>query len=303
MEIKMKYYIYIFIPVLILGLQFTGCSELETDISQPQLSGDFHKTGILDPVHPDFHGKLIRDAKWDMNECKQCHGGNYNGGLVEVSCFTCHNQPAGPENCSTCHGSATSPAPPEDIDGNTSTSSPRVGAHQIHLRGGLLGKRLSCSDCHKVPSSLHTEGHVDTELPAEVIINGFLANIVTNDPSTMSYNPGLPLFVPDPAYNPDNHTCSNTYCHGYFKNGNLDNSPVWTDPNTAACGTCHGDPSAPTLFEKALPRGEHINVPPPPVGEPCSNCHGGIIDENMKIIDPLRHIDGKLNLFGDDIKF
>ena len=297
----MKYYIYIFIPVLILGLQFTGCSELETDISQPQLSGDFHKTGILDPAHPDFHGKLIRDSKWDMNECKQCHGGNYNGGLVEVSCFTCHADLGGPENCATCHGSKDSNAPPEDIDGNTSSTSPRVGAHQIHLRGGELGKKISCADCHSVPASLYTAGHVDTELPAEVPMNGFLANLVTNDPSASWYNPGLPLFTPDPEYNYSNNTCSNVYCHGYFKNGNLDNISGWTGPDAAACGTCHGDPSAPTLFEQALPGGEHIQIPPG--GQPCSYCHGGTVDSNLKIIDPSKHIDGKLNILIEDGTF
>jgi len=300
MEIKMKYYLYFFIPVFIFGLYLTGCSELQTDISQPEANGDFHKEGILNPMSPNWHGDLIRENHWEMNECRQCHGGDYNGGLVEISCITCHNEPAGPENCSTCHGSDESPAPPEDLAGNTSSAS--VGAHQIHLSGGLLGKEISCADCHTVPASLYNEGHVDTELPAEVPMNGFLATLVTNDPSTQTYNSGLPLFVPDPEYNYDNHTCSNTYCHGNFKNGNLNNSPGWTGPDAVACGTCHGNPSAPTLFEKALPGGEHPQIQPPPVGFNCSFCHGGTIDDDMNL-DPAKHIDGKLNIRTDDGSF
>jgi predicted CxxxxCH...CXXCH cytochrome family protein len=100
-------------------------------------------------------------------------------------------------------------------------------------------------------------------------------------------------------------TCSNTYCHGYLNSGNLDNTVGWTGPDAAACGTCHGDPSRPTLHEKALPRiiaegGAHIPVP---VGTYCSNCHGGTVDSTLNIINPSKHIDGKLNLFGNDVNF
>lgn len=304
MEIKMKYYLYLTIPVLILCLYLSGCAELETDIAQPQISGDFHKEGILDPMSPHWHGDLIREAGWDMNDCRQCHGGNYNGGLVEVSCLPCHSEKAGPENCSTCHGNDESPAPPQDIDGNTLSN--KVGAHRIHLAGGNLGKSISCSDCHKVPAALYDEGHVDSGLPAEVPMNGFLATLVTNDPSVSEvYFQGLPVFRPDPEYDYTNMTCANTYCHGYFKSGNSDNKPEWSDPAAAACGTCHGDPSKLTIHEKSLPKtvsqgGAHPNVP---VETPCSNCHGGTVDENYKIINPSKHIDGKLNLFGNDLRF
>ena len=113
----MKYFLYL--PFLIFILYFTGCSELETDIPIAKLSPDFHKEGVLNPASSNFHGNLIRDNHWDMNQCQQCHGGDYNGGLVKVSCNSCHTNPAGPENCSTCHGSSTSPAPPRDLNGNT----------------------------------------------------------------------------------------------------------------------------------------------------------------------------------------
>lgn len=301
MNTKIKYALYL--PVLFLVLYLSGCSELETDIAQPQFTPTVHKEGILNSSSPNSHGNLIRDNNWDMNQCQQCHGGNYNGGLVEVSCLTCHTQPAGPENCSTCHGSGSSPAPPKDLDGNTNIADRGVGAHQVHLTG-----KLSCSDCHNVPASYNDEGHVDSDRPAEVPMEGFLANLVTNDPvKSEVYNQGLEIFTPDPVYNFSNQSCSNTYCHGMFKNGNngkngtLTNTPIWTNPSSAECGTCHGDPSATTLFEKALPGGEHIQIQP---GEtPCSNCHGGVVDENLNFINPSKHIDGKLNLFGNDRTF
>jgi predicted CxxxxCH...CXXCH cytochrome family protein len=289
-----KYVLYL--PVLFVVLYLSGCSELETDIAQPQFKSTVHEEGILNSSSPNFHGNLIRENSWDMNQCQQCHGGNYNGGIVEVSCLTCHTQPAGPENCSTCHGSETSPAPPKDLDGKTNITDRGVGAHQVHLTG-----KVACADCHKVPAAYYDEGHIDSDRPAEVPIDGFLANLITNSPSTSTYNPGLPLFTPDPVYNAADQTCSNTYCHGAFKNGNTDNTPVWNDPSSVACGTCHGDPTASTLFEKALPGGEHISIPPG--GTPCSQCHGGVVDENLNFINRSKHIDGKLNLFGSDVVY
>ncbi len=299
-----KYLLYL--PVLILGLYLSGCSELETNIEQPE-SVNIHKEGILNPSSTDFHGKLISDNSWDMNQCQQCHGSNYDGGLVNVSCFTCHIEPAGPENCSTCHGSGTSPAPPEDLNGNTSTTEHGVGAHQVHLAGNLKGKTLSCAECHVVPTSYSAAGHVDSDTPAEAPMNGFLATLVTNDPSTLDYDSGLPLFVPEPLYNSD-FSCSNTYCHGTFKNGNTDNVPVWTNSSSSACGTCHGDPTKPTLFEQALPKtvaegGTHIAVPPPPTGQTCSECHGDVVNADLTFKNISKHIDGKLNLFGSDVKY
>ena len=295
-----KYVLYL--PVLIIGFYLAGCSDLETDINQPP-EVSIHKEGILTPSSEDFHGKLVRNNNWDMNLCKECHGINYDGGLVKVSCFTCHNDFKGPENCSTCHGSSLSPAPPRDLSGNVLTSNRGVGAHQVHLAGNSKGKTLSCAECHSVPGSVYQDGHIDTDVSqAEVLMNNYLANLTTNNPSTSNYSSQLPLFEPSPEYDSESLSCSNTYCHGTFKNGNTDNAPVWNDPTTAACGTCHGNPTKATLSEKALPKtsaqgGTHPDV------LTCSACHVGVVDANLKFIDASKHIDGKLNLSGSDIAY
>ena len=300
MEFDMKKLLLGLIFLISIGL-LTGCSELEKDITQPS-EVSVHEKGILVPSSENFHGKLVKNNNWDMSLCKSCHGIGYDGGLAKVSCLTCHDQPAGPENCSTCHGSDVSPAPPKDISGNTSKSERGVGAHQVHLSGNSKGYIISCAECHSVPPSLYQAGHIDSNLPAEVLMNNLLANVVTNDPSTSNYSSQLPLFDPNPVYNFTNASCSNTYCHGTFKNGNTNNTPVWTDPNTSACGTCHGDPSKTTLGERALPKtsnegGTHPN------DLACSTCHGGVVNANLQFINASKHIDGKLNLLGDDIRY
>lgn len=279
------------------GVTGIGCDECHLDIKVHH-----DKDSILSQSSNYFHGLYIRDNNWEMRTCQPCHGEYYAGGMVSPSCNDCHINQGGPENCATCHGSATSPAPPRDISGNTSITSRGVGAHQVHLQGGSVGKRLACTDCHKVPGDTYDEGHLDTELPAEVFMNGYLATLITNDPSTSEYDSTLALFVPEPNYNSSNLSCSNTYCHGYFKNGNLNNSVFWTDPTSARCGTCHGDPTRPTPEERPRPKTNSEGGSHPDITN-CFACHGDVVDIDLNIIDPSKHIDGLLNLFGEDIKY
>lgn len=281
-----------------------GCSELSKDLPPTGGTLTIHESGWTDSTSNNFHGRSVRDANWDMVRCRTCHGSRYNGGTVNVSCLTCHNLPAGPENCTTCHGSVANAAPPKDLDDNTSRGARGVGAHQKHLLGGAFSDGVSCSDCHNVPPSVYTAGHVDSPLPAEVPLGGFLPHVVTNETTTVDWDPTLPVFTPQPVYSAANLSCGNTYCHGFFKNGNDTLVVSWTDTTVAAtaCGTCHGDVTRPTLAERALPKtavrgGTHPNV------TACSNCHIGIVDANLNIIDKAKHMNGRLNVFGEERDF
>ncbi len=65
--------------------------------------------------------------------------------------------------------------------------------------------------------------------------------------------------TPNPVWNRTTATCSGVYCHGDFKNGNyrLLNPPpvpVWTNPSSVHCGTCHGDPAT----GDPIPGGSHF---------------------------------------------
>ena len=254
-----------------------------------------------------FHGNFISTNAWDMRPCKTCHGEQYDGGRTEVSCRTCHTGGSGPENCTTCHGSAN-PAPPRDLSGNTSRSAKGVGAHQAHLVGPLkiTGTPLPCTACHDVNGAVYDPGHIDATPGAEVPMSISLARIVTNEPGTEDYDATLPLTTPNPSYTRSSATCGNTYCHGTFKNGNPGYAPVWNDTTgtQAACGTCHGDITRPTLAEKALPRTDLLS---PPGTHPnvlaCYGCHGDVVDQNLRIIDPSKHINGRLNVYGVERDF
>lgn len=251
-----------------------------------------HKAGILDPSSANFHGKFIANNQWNMTNCKQCHGANYSGGFQSPTCLTCHNQAAGPEACNTCHGNFSDPtkiAPPKDLNGNSATTFKGVGAHEKHLYTNSFGKTVDCNNCHTVPQTLNSAGHLDGTLPAEVNLNGLAVfNIAANA-----------------NYNYSNVTCANTYCHGNFEflkdsapvnyqfaysapkmEGNK-RSVIWNkvDGSEAACGTCHG-----------LPPIGHVDF-----GglSTCANCHTGVVDAQGNIIDKTKHINGVINVFGN----
>ena len=286
-----------------------GCTDLKDGLPAPVASGvQVHEPSWTVKTSPKFHGNAIREANWEMRTCKKCHGQQYDGGTSNVSCNQCHTAIGGVENCATCHGSSN-PAPPRDLGTNTSKSARGVGAHQIHYLGDpLSGVTMRCQECHAVPGGIYDAGHIDTTPNAEVLLNSPLARTVTNEPTTQNYSSSLPLFTPNPSYGAATITCASTYCHGNFKNGNTGFAPVRNDGSGAqmACGTCHGDLAKPTAFERALPKAIGQGGTHPPVTNPvtpCATCHVGIIDANMRIINASKHINGKLNLGGEEVDF
>jgi predicted CxxxxCH...CXXCH cytochrome family protein len=168
--------------------------------------------------------------------------------------------------CTTCHGS-DNPAPPVDLGGSSSTSSPGVGAHQTHLLGTQRSRAVPCAECHLVPASVLDAGHTDTPPPAEVLFSGAAA----------AYG-GTPLYAAG--------SCQDTSCHGAVfpeghASGGSNTAPTWTrvDGTQAACGACH-----------ALP-------PPPPhpladLNPVCNACHQDIAADNTTFTRPDLHVDG-----------
>ncbi len=283
--------IYSILTLISLAVLLVSCSDLVDPAppSAPVLS--IHKTGILDKNSSDFHGKLVRANGWSMSACIRCHGSDYKGGTADKSCFKCHTQANGPEACNTCHGNFNDPtmiAPPRDVSGNTSTGSLGVGAHNQHLYTNELGSDIECSTCHKVPKNYLDAGHMDSDLPAEVMFSNLA---ITNIASNASYDHST-------------GTCSNTYCHGNFEfskdssdlqfmytedkmvGNNMDVVFNKVDGSQAECGSCHGLPPKGHI-ESALSN--------------CGNvgCHIGIVDAEGNIIDKEKHINGKKNVRGN----
>jgi len=268
------------------GTTWAG-SSISPSCSQCHSTITVHTSNIMNPSSSQFHGKYITGLNWNMAQCRTCHGSNYSGGFSSPTCNTCHNKPGGPESCNTCHGdfgNASRIAPPRALNNAILTSDPAVGAHSKHLFELTLSANTACNECHSVPTNITAAGHFDSTPKAEVKFGTLASGVGTA------------------SYNFTDNTCSNTYCHGSFEfnrsasqypfayvadkmTGN-NYKPVWNkvDGSQGICGSCHG-----------LPPAGHMTS----TLSACATCHQGVINTAGKIIDKTKHINGKINVFGN----
>ncbi len=101
---------------------------------------DVHPAGFEDPDAAAFHGSYLRESGYALAPCRVCHGDDYRGGAVEVSCTTSACHARGLEKCDTCHAER-----------------PETGSHPAHM--------LSCDTCHPprldARSAAHPGGQVE----------------------------------------------------------------------------------------------------------------------------------------------
>lgn len=200
--------------------------------------------------------------------CRQCHGDTIgtDGQIAHPEKHIDGIVQAIPiDTCNACHGSPENAAPPKDLAGNTATTVPTVGAHQAHVNASALSSAIACSQCHKVPASVDSPGHLDAEPGAELTFG--------------------PLAIADgaaPAFDPSSTTCSGVYCHGSTLKGGTLNAPSWTqvDGSQDACGSCHGNP------------------PPAPHAQDtqCEKCHSATAGASGTIANPAMHVDGTVQV-------
>lgn len=259
-----------------------SCSELQQVEGNPNPGPVVHPDGWLNRTSPNFHGAFIRETGWNLNNCQQCHGEDYAGGIANVTCLTCHRNT--PEDCVVCHGRTDNQtgAPPRDLDDNIEVSSPRVGTHTAHLEEGVFQAGIECESCHLVPPFYDAPGHVDSDLPAEVTFQGLAV-----------------LYGANPMWDRTQLQCANSYCHGNWSLSragsqfpNLYNAdqmagnngtPIWTDPESVVdCNACHD-----------LPPAGHL----PFTIDRCADCHRLTVDGDGNISDKTKHVNGMVNVF------
>jgi predicted CxxxxCH...CXXCH cytochrome family protein len=190
-----------------------------------------HINGWMDPGNSDqFHGRVLRQAVYNLTGCQGCHGADLSGGSANVSCQSCHT--SGVMACNMCHGNATNAAPPRDLDYLSATSLVTVGAHQSHVTDGGLHTGYACQVCHTTPSQPGDEGHYQ--------VAGKL--LQRPAPVTVRSSPLGPF-----SWDRASATCTNSYCHAPIQDANSSPiAPIWTavGQNQAPCGSCHGNPPA-----------------------------------------------------------
>lgn len=86
--------------------------------------------------------------------------------------------------------------------------------------------------------------------------------------------------------------CSNIFCHGNYPGSGKNASPVWDNPSTGACGTCHG--ASNTATPGTGKHFEHADITYH--GFACTLCHKDIVawssPAGYSIADKSRHVNG-----------
>lgn len=257
-----------FLLIILAGLMLLvfcfGCSD-QRDVS------------TMPPIHPDdwmnsrsvdFHGTVV-SSQHDASSCIVCHGADFDGGEVEISCIDCHIAEGA---CTSCHGGIDNQtgAPPSGLESETATSDLAVGAHTAHLEV-VTALSIECQTCHYVPAYILDSAHFD------------LAEEARDDIAELTFS-GLAA-LPQTIWDRDSATCSDSYCHGNFSGG-YNYSPVWNGANQAACGSCHDDGSNPVDLGGI--HEFHVEI----AAIDCAYCHAGVVDTLLGFTNASLHVNG-----------
>ncbi len=163
------------------GISELGCFSSERDGVACHGSGAFHGPGWGDP---DLHGpdaKAIPERYKGFQECRVCHGDDFSGGIMRVSCYT-----------SSCHdlGVPHSPAPWNSVSGG-----------YMHMDTNWQNTDV-CAICHL--------GETSTPAPAGTPVNCFNNTLCHGN---VSHDEGWETDHALTARS-DNTSCAADSCHG-----------------------------------------------------------------------------------------
>ncbi len=262
------------------------------------------KNGGLEPVWDEdsltcsdvyCHGATLiggnnKSPMWNVvdgsqKSCDSCHGYPPENHLRVLDCSKCHlltttsSSITGkayhingeidltPQDATcngTCHGDLQSDAPPNDLEGNSETSSLGVGAHRAHTQPSSISNGFDCSVCHIKPQSVDDPFHIDTTSIG-------IAEVIFSSVATAEGN--------SPIWDRSTGTCRNVYCHGGASTGEIS----WTDQSgtPGQCGFCHAIPPPSPHPQFSIDK--------------CYICHADVVDQNGDIINGELHINGQVD--------
>ncbi|HWR84200.1 MAG TPA: CxxxxCH/CxxCH domain-containing protein [Candidatus Deferrimicrobium sp.] len=247
----------------------SGCSDRRAISQLP----DTHPASWMEVASPDFHGSIV--LRNGALSCTGCHGEDFRGGRVGISCVDCHLTSGA---CIACHGGLdnNTGAPPYGLRAEKDDTTLAVGAHTVHLSGTPRAAAVTCQSCHLVPTIMFEPYHFDAgggapDSIAEITWQGFADGCGA-------------------TWDHVARTCAGTYCHGNFSGGYTNNTPIWTAPDQAGCGSCHDVGNDPVTL--GLTHQIHLIVN----GLVCVDCHSGVVDSSLTIITPALHVNGVANV-------
>jgi predicted CxxxxCH...CXXCH cytochrome family protein len=212
--------------------------------------------------------------------------GHEDGGI----CAKCHDHVMGfKPSCKICHAyppisdEAASPNGLVWVTGSQ-TGSATAGAHNTHVNA----KAIDCEACH-YNSVGRNPSHDNHQITIGFNNLGGATQGGAYDGQT-SANYDVTATSPATAVSKSgSKTCSNVYCHGNYSGSGKNASPVWDQPASGACGTCHG--ASNTEYPQSGSHQRHVgntNYLDGIAGQQrtfnreyaCTLCHKDIVTEN-----------------------
>ena len=198
-------------------------------------------------------------------------------GILLLCGLGCQRSPLGDGlpaqlNCFSCHGSQENAAPPQALDGATSTTDIGVGAHQSHMQGGSIAAPVACEECHPVPTLMNGDAHPDPLSRGTV----------------MTFGPIAQTGGAAPVWHRTTATCTGTYCHGAVLPGSYGPAPPrWTkvDGSQIKCDSCHA--SSPDGLGGSHPLHSAYS---------CDTCHPRVVAADLTITHRDLHVDGQVDV-------
>ncbi|WP_243370997.1 CxxxxCH/CxxCH domain-containing protein [Geotalea sp. SG265] len=209
-----------------------------------------------------------------------CH----SNGQVTTPVYKTPTWATGSLACNACHGDAA----------GSSTLSVN---HTAHVNNNtVLGSSYSCDTCHSRTMAVGSSSVLKTYSGVKLHVNK------SKDVAFTSLNSGA---------TPYGGTCATLYCHS---DGNpVTASRTYTNPSwggaVIGCDGCHGvgtaglgypnRPSAGVGVTGANSHVKHVASS----GLTCKECHWNTTQNNTSIVAGGKHLDGKGNVNGEDVKF
>ncbi len=212
-----------------------------------------------------------------------------SGHNAGTNCVSCHPHASGfKASCDSCHGN-----PPVDTatlvtdpPAGGTTGSTTAGAHDAHVAGqGIL-----CEVCHadSVGSGTTHNNAMTITLGFSPFGGGYEGGAYDGQ-STAAYDSSE---ASTSVSNSGTKTCTNLYCHGAYPGSGRNASPIWDNPGSAACGTCHG--ASNTTHPDSGSHQEHASSSR--FEFQCTLCHKDVVDgsgpSSYTIADISKHVNG-----------
>jgi predicted CxxxxCH...CXXCH cytochrome family protein len=251
------------------------------------------KAAITFGAQAQAHGAA---PAYDGSSCQNvyCHGATFSdtsaksrapawkGGAAEAACGTCHGIPPSSHaltDCAFCHPKVIDANKQlidktRHVDGVVSLGDesgtcfachalpPPTGAHAAHLQAPhALRGGLSCGNCHVVPTTVTSAGHIDG---SPVALGPMIIGLASK--SGMA------------TYDRASNTCKNVYCHG-------GNDVTWVaDVTQIECGSCHGIPPSDAAHASK------------PTFDKCYTCHPQTMNATGAFITGGGHLNGVVDV-------